>query len=277
MFDTLWGFFLVPIGLGLLGFIEPCSIGASLLFLKSVEGNPPAVKTMQAIVFTITRALFIGALGAAAALIGAAFLQFQRGGYLLLGTLYVALGLIYLVGKAGWLMRTVGPRLSRLSTVRGSAALAIFFGLNIPACSVPLLAAVLGSAAVAGAAQVWQGFSCWRCSGLRCRCRCWSRWRSARRNGCLSGLLNIQRGCRSSSDCSLSSSAHGRSISVGRRHGLANSYRQHDDAGKPQLSAHELRFCAFPSVARRSLSNPPRYSAMTPIAPLPATRSASAL
>ena len=158
MLDTFWGFFLVPIGLGLLGFIEPCSIGASLLFLKSVEGNPPAVKTMQAIVFTVTRALFIGGLGAAAALIGAAFLQFQRGGYVLLGTLYVALGLIYLVSKAGWLMRTIGPSLSRLSTVRGSAALAILFGLNIPACSVPLLAAVLGSAAVAGAAQVWQGF-----------------------------------------------------------------------------------------------------------------------
>ncbi|MEO8186240.1 MAG: cytochrome c biogenesis protein CcdA [Burkholderiaceae bacterium] len=158
MLESLWAFFLLPVGLGLLGFIEPCSIGASLLFLKSVEGNPPAVKTMQAIVFTVTRALFIGALGAAAALIGAAFLQFQRGGYLLLGTLYVALGLIYLVGKAGWLMRTVGPRLARLSTVRGSAALAIFFGLNIPACSVPLLAAVLGSTAVIGAAQVWQGF-----------------------------------------------------------------------------------------------------------------------
>ncbi len=158
MFDTFWAFFLLPVGLGLLGFIEPCSIGASLLFLKSVEGNPPAVKIAQAVVFTVTRALFIGALGAAAALIGAAFLQFQRGGYLLLGTLYVVLGVIYLMGRAGWLMRTVGPSLSRLSTVRGSAALAIFFGLNIPACSVPLLAAVLGSAAVAGAAQVWQGF-----------------------------------------------------------------------------------------------------------------------
>ena len=45
-----------------------------------------------------------------------------------------------------------------MSTVRGSAALALFFGLNVPACSLPLLAAILGSAAVAGASQVWQGF-----------------------------------------------------------------------------------------------------------------------
>jgi cytochrome c-type biogenesis protein len=30
---------LLPLGLGLLGFLEPCSIGSSLLFLKSVFGR----------------------------------------------------------------------------------------------------------------------------------------------------------------------------------------------------------------------------------------------
>jgi cytochrome c-type biogenesis protein len=155
--ELLWTLALLPLGLGLLGFIEPCSIGASLLFLKSIEGNPPAVKVMQATVFTLTRALFIGALGAVAALVGTVFLGFQRFGYVLVGSLYVALGILYLTGNAGWLMRSFGPSLSRLSTVRGSAALAMFFGLYIPACSGPLLAAVLGSAAVA-AAKVGQGF-----------------------------------------------------------------------------------------------------------------------
>ncbi len=156
--EPLWTLLLLPLGLGLIGFIEPCSVGASLLFLKSVEGNPPAVKVMQATVFTLTRALFIGSLGAGAALIGTVFLGFQRFGYVLVGTLYVVLGIIYLTGNAGRLMRGMGPSLGRLSTVRGSAALAMFFGLNIPACSGPLLAAVLGSAAVAGPAKVGQGF-----------------------------------------------------------------------------------------------------------------------
>ena len=156
--EPLWTLLLLPLGLGLLGFIEPCSIGASLLFLKSVEGNPPAVKVMQATVFTLTRALFIGTLGALAALIGTAFLGFQRFGYVLVGSHYVALGIVYLSGNAGRLMRSFGPRLSRLSTVRGSVAMAMFFGLNIPACSGPLLAAVLGAAAVGGAAKVGQGF-----------------------------------------------------------------------------------------------------------------------
>jgi cytochrome c-type biogenesis protein len=157
--DPLWAFILLPLLLGLVGFIEPCSIGASLLFLKSVESNPPAVKVAQAAVFTLVRALFIGTLGAMAALIGTAFLQFQRGGYIMLGVLYTGLGVVYLAGYSNKLMASIGPSLSRLSTVRGSAALAVFFGLNVPACSLPLLAGVLGSAAVAGAAKVGQGFA----------------------------------------------------------------------------------------------------------------------
>lgn len=116
------------------------------------------MKVMQAAVFTLTRALFIGTLGALAALVGAVFLAFQRFVYVLVGTLYVGLGLVYLAGKAGPLVRSIGPSLSRLSTVRESVALAMFFGLNIPACSGPLLAAVLGAAAVGGAAKVGQGF-----------------------------------------------------------------------------------------------------------------------
>lgn len=156
--EPLWTLLLMPLALGLLSFIEPCSIGASLLFLKSVEGNPPAVKAMQAGVFTLTRAVFIGLLGAVAALVGTAFVGFQHFGYVLLGTFYVVLGIIYLTGNASRVMRTLGPGLGRLSTVRGSTVLAVFFGLNVPACAGPLLAAVLGSAAVAGAASVGKGF-----------------------------------------------------------------------------------------------------------------------
>jgi cytochrome c-type biogenesis protein len=148
----------LPIALGLVGFIEPCSIGASLLFLKSVEPNSPGVRVALAAVFTVTRALFLGAWGAAAAVMGTVFLQFQRGGYIMLGALYVVLGVIYLTGQSPRLMRSLGPSLSRASTVRGSAALALLFGLNVPACSLPLLGALLASAAIIGAAKIVEGF-----------------------------------------------------------------------------------------------------------------------
>lgn len=142
---------LLPLGLGLLGFVEPCSVGTSLLFVRYVEGGDPATKVAQVVVFALTRALVAGLLGAAAALVGAAFLGFQKAGWVLLGGLYLALGVAYLAGRAGALMRGFGPGAGRLAGgTRGAAALAVLFGLNIPACAAPLLAVVLGGAAVAG-------------------------------------------------------------------------------------------------------------------------------
>ncbi len=164
--DPIWSLVLVPLGLGLFGFIEPCSIGSSLIFIKAVEGKPAATRLMQATIFTLTRAVFIGILGALAALIGTVFLVFQKAGWIILGSLYVALGLVYLTGNAARLMRTLGPGAGHLSTVRGTAGLAILFGLNIPACAAPLLGAILGSAAVGGAAQIVQGFASLAIFGL---------------------------------------------------------------------------------------------------------------
>lgn len=66
----LWALIVLPVGLGLLGFIEPCTVGSSLLFVKYLEGKQTAAKVLETEVFAVTRAVFIGALGAAAALVG---------------------------------------------------------------------------------------------------------------------------------------------------------------------------------------------------------------
>jgi len=152
---------LFPLALGLLGFIEPCSIGSSLLFLKYIEGREAAERVAQTVLFTLTRATFMGGLGAMAALVGATVLGIQKAGWLLLGAVYVVLGVIYVMGKAGSLARRVGPRLDRVSGTRGAIGLAVLFGLNVPACAAPLLFAVLGAATVggaSGAAQIGTGF-----------------------------------------------------------------------------------------------------------------------
>lgn len=140
----------LPIGLGLLGFIEPCSIGSSLLFVKFLEGKSGAAKVSQTVVFAATRAIFIGTLGAAAVLIGAAFASYQKAAWVVLGVAYVALGLIILVGRGGWFSAPVGMRLAALTGRRGSVTLGLIFGLNIPACAAPLLAALLGMSAATG-------------------------------------------------------------------------------------------------------------------------------
>src|SRR5918996_4964651 len=121
----------LPVGLGLLGFVEPCSIGSSLVFIKYVEGQSAATKIAQVVVFAMTRALSIGVLGALVALIGTIFLSLQKGAWLLLGLLYIAIGAFYAVGKAGFLMRSFGPSLSRRAG-RRSIGLGLLFGLNIP-------------------------------------------------------------------------------------------------------------------------------------------------
>lgn len=152
----LWALVVLPLGLGLVGFVEPCTVGSSLLFVKYLEDKEAAVKLLETSVFTATRALFIGALGAVAALVGSAFLDAQRWFWVLLGAAYVLLGVLYLTRQQGRLMRVLGPKLSRARNRPGAAALGVLFGLNIPACAAPLLAAVF--AASLGTASVAQGF-----------------------------------------------------------------------------------------------------------------------
>ncbi len=86
---------LFPIGLGLLGFIEPCSIGSTLIFVKHLEGRDATSKLAQVGAFAGTRAVFIGLLGMLAVVLGTAFLGFQRSAWFVLGTVYVLLGALY--------------------------------------------------------------------------------------------------------------------------------------------------------------------------------------
>ncbi len=152
----LWALIAVPLGLGLLGFVEPCTVGSSLLFVKYLEGKDRAARLVETTAFTLTRALFIGGLGALAAVVGAAFLDLQRGFWIFLGSAYVVLGVFYLVRQQWRFMRMLGPAVRRARHPRGAATLGVIFGLNIPACAAPLLAALM--AASAGASSVAQGF-----------------------------------------------------------------------------------------------------------------------
>jgi len=141
----------LPIGLGLLGFIEPCSIASSLIFVKFLEGKSAATKLAHTLIFAATRAAFIGALGVAAVLVGSAFIGYQKAAWVVLGLLYALLGLLLITGRASRLMVAIGPRISGLSGGNASASLGILLGLNIPACAAPLLAALLAMVAATGA------------------------------------------------------------------------------------------------------------------------------
>ena len=141
----------LPVLFGLFGFIEPCSIGSTLVLVKQIEGRDASEKIAQTAIFAATRAILIGLLGLLAAVVGSAFLGLQKAAWFALGAIYAVLGVLYMTGRARVLMRSLGPSLARLRTVRGSAALGVLFGLNIPACAAPLLLVLLGAAAAGGA------------------------------------------------------------------------------------------------------------------------------
>ena len=133
----------LPIALGLVGFIEPCSLGSTFLFLKVMEGKPAAVKAGQVAVFALVRGLVMGLLGTAAAFIGSAFFGFQRSVWLAFGVAYVVLGVLYAMRRTDFLLVSVGPRLAWMSALKASGLSGIVFALNIPACAAPLVAAVV--------------------------------------------------------------------------------------------------------------------------------------
>ena len=104
---------LLAVGLGLLGFIEPCSMGTNLLFIKYLEGKAAIRKLTQTTIFMLTRGLFIGTLGALAVLIGVAFVSLQKVFWILLGSLYLLLGGLYLAGRHTALSKPFLPQNSR--------------------------------------------------------------------------------------------------------------------------------------------------------------------
>lgn len=146
----------VPLGLGLLGFVEPCTVGSSMLFIKYVADGSPNSAGVETTMFTLTRAALIGALGAIAALAGPAVLPYQRVFWAILGAAYVLLGALYLADRQGVVMHRIGPALGGARRTRTAVGLGLLFGLNIPACATPLLAALF--TASMGAASVTMGF-----------------------------------------------------------------------------------------------------------------------
>lgn len=143
----------VPVAFGLLGFIEPCSIGANILFLGYLQRRGEG-KVREAVKFTITRALFLGMIGLTAGVLGQSLRWGTYSYSLALGALYTLLGLAAL-----WCAyRGIGLRsldVGRFLPRGGAVPLGAIFGMSAPACSLPLFVALVGLGALKGA---WVGF-----------------------------------------------------------------------------------------------------------------------
>lgn len=147
---------LLPIGLGLFGFIEPCTIGEHLLFLDTQKSRSSAAKIKAVLVFIAARALVTGLFGAVIAVLGTWLITVQTGMWLVFGAIYLLVGLAFLFGRAGFVKRRMDFAPALWKQAQNPLLLGLAFGLNIPACAAPILFGLLGLAATTG--TVFSGF-----------------------------------------------------------------------------------------------------------------------
>ena len=166
MFGTmgLEYFILLPVGLGLFGFVEPCTVGAHLIFLGAHEGLGLADKGKAFGAFVVARLVITGAFGAMIAGLGETLIGVQTGFWLGFGAIYVILGFAFLTGKKNLFKVSLqfSPRIWRHAT--NPFVMGLAFGLNIPACAAPILFGLLAMTATAGTAM--KGFGMMALFGL---------------------------------------------------------------------------------------------------------------
>jgi cytochrome c-type biogenesis protein len=146
-FQTL---ILLPIGLGLLGFIEPCTVGSHLIFLGTQERRSHAEKINAVLVFVMVRTVVVGSFGAFIAFLGHRLIGIQTSLWLVFGFIYLAIGLAFLFGPAGVIKKQIDLAPATWKHAQNPFVLGLAFGLNIPACAAPILFGLLGLAATSG-------------------------------------------------------------------------------------------------------------------------------
>jgi cytochrome c-type biogenesis protein len=140
---------LIPLAFGLIGFIEPCSVGANLVFLSymnKMENKKQA--WLEAIKFTLSRSLFLGIIGLMTAYLGQQLSSLQHVYNFILGASFIVLGILYLLRKQMTIRWPVLDWGQFLEKRKGRAVtMGIIFGLSAPACSAPLLLVLIGQSA----------------------------------------------------------------------------------------------------------------------------------
>jgi cytochrome c-type biogenesis protein len=144
-YDTIF----IPLVLGLIGFIEPCSLGINILFLTRVKGLNRAKRISETLIFSLVRGFFLALVGLSAAFIGSKIITLQSSFFWVLGGVYIITGVIALMN----MYRPIFKReinISKYISNKGSIALGFIFGLVIPACAIPLVLALVGKSILLG-------------------------------------------------------------------------------------------------------------------------------
>ncbi len=149
---TLTALVLIPLAFGLVGAITPCALGINAVFLGYVTGKPRAQRVGEWLRFALARAALLTLLGLAFGLLGQALGGFVRAYQHLIAWGLIALGVLFILSRFWRLpLPTLHMHGERFIKNNNSAlALGALFGLDIPACTSPLVLALLGQTVLVG-------------------------------------------------------------------------------------------------------------------------------
>ena len=145
---------LLAYGLGLLGFVEPCTIGAHMLFLGSQRTRPMGQRLSAALIFLLARLAVMGGFGGMIVVLGQRLIGLQTGAWLIFGAIYLGLGATILAGWDKPMRRRFGVAPDRWKMASSPLLQGLAFGLNIPACAAPILFGLMGTATAIGSASM---------------------------------------------------------------------------------------------------------------------------
>lgn len=143
---------LLPLGLGILGFLEPCTIGGHLVFLDTQVDRSTPHRVAAALMFTAARSLMMGLFGALIGLLGQTLISIQTSAWFAFGVIYLLLGLTFLLNWSSLFKQKIELAPVAWTHARNPVVLGFSLGLNIPACAAPILFGLLALAATAGSA-----------------------------------------------------------------------------------------------------------------------------
>lgn len=140
---------LIPFLFGLVGFVEPCSLGINVLFLNYIHKFKRIKRVSETLIFTLARGFVLALIGLSAAFIGTKFIKIQTSLFVILGILYIILGILSIINMYKPIFGMKWD-FSRFIKKKTSLSLGLAFGLVIPACAIALVLALLGKTLLVG-------------------------------------------------------------------------------------------------------------------------------
>lgn len=147
---------LIPAVFGFVGAFTPCALGINALFFGHITGKPRRQRLAEWLLFALSRAAFLTVLGLAFGLLGQLVSGFVRGYQVIFAYGLILLGALFIVSRFRPLPlpyfnlapAAVGP--GGTQRFGGTLALGAVTGLDIPACTSPLVLALLAQTVLVG-------------------------------------------------------------------------------------------------------------------------------